>query len=40
MSICPDCIVAGTPKSGTSSLFDYLVFHSEVCGSYIKNSRK
>lgn len=34
----PNVIIAGTVKSGTSSLFTYLVQHSQICGSDIKET--
>jgi len=35
----PNLIIAGAPKSGTSSLFDYLMAHPEVGGSNKKETR-
>jgi hypothetical protein len=32
----PNLVIAGAPKCGTSSLFDWLVAHPEVCGSSVK----
>ena len=31
-------IIAGTAKAATSSLFDYLSAHPEVCGSRVKET--
>jgi Sulfotransferase domain len=35
----PNTVIAGAPKSGTSSLFTWLVDHPEVCGSVFKETR-
>jgi hypothetical protein len=32
----PNLVIAGAPKCGTSSLFDWLVAHPQVCGSTVK----
>ncbi|MEX1670637.1 sulfotransferase domain-containing protein [Zhongshania guokunii] len=34
----PNLIIAGAPKCGSTSLFNYLVDHPEVCGSDIKET--
>lgn len=36
--ILPNIIIAGVPKTGTSSLFDWLVAHPDVSGSSIKET--
>ena len=36
--VLPNLIIAGTPKSGTSSIFTYLRAHPSVCGSKIKET--
>lgn len=36
--ILPNLIIAGVPKTGTSSLFDWLVAHPDVSGSTIKET--
>lgn len=35
----PNAVLAGAPKSGTSSLFRWLADHPEVCGSSVKETR-
>lgn len=35
----PNLIIAGAPKCGTTSLFDYLVQHPQVGGSSVKETR-
>ena len=35
----PNLVIAGAPKCGTSSLFEWLVAHPEACGSSIKETR-
>jgi hypothetical protein len=35
----PNLLVAGVPKSGTSSLFRYLIQHPDICGSDVKEVR-
>ncbi len=37
--ILPNTVIAGAPKSGTSSLFTWLADHPEVCGSRFKETR-
>jgi Sulfotransferase domain len=37
--ILPNTVIAGAPKSGTSSLFTWLADHPEVCGSRFKEAR-
>jgi hypothetical protein len=32
----PDFVIIGAQKAGTSSLFEYLAHHPDVCGSFIK----
>jgi hypothetical protein len=32
----PNLIIGGAPKCGTSSLFQWLADHPEVCGSRVK----
>lgn len=32
----PNLVIAGAPKCGTTSLFDWLVDHPQVCGSSVK----
>ncbi|MCP5333794.1 MAG: hypothetical protein H7A13_10650, partial [Pseudomonadales bacterium] len=34
----PNLIIAGAPKCGTTSLFDYLVQHPQVGGSSVKET--
>ena len=34
----PNVIIAGTVKAGTTSLFTYLVQHSQICGSDVKET--
>jgi len=34
----PNLIIAGTVKSGTPSLYQYLLRHSEICGSSVKET--
>lgn len=34
----PNLIIAGAPKCGTSSLFNWLVDHPDVCGSSVKET--
>lgn len=36
--ISPNVVIAGAPKSGTSSLFFWLSSHPEVCGSRVKET--
>jgi len=36
--IFPNLVIAGAPKSGTSSLFFWLAAHPEVCGSQKKET--
>lgn len=35
----PNVVIAGAPKCGTSSLFEWLASHPEACGSSIKETR-
>lgn len=37
--ILPNVIISGAPKCGTTSLFDYLADHPEVCASEVKEAR-
>lgn len=37
--IKPNLIIAGTVKSGTTSLFTYLTAHPDVCGSRVKETQ-
>jgi hypothetical protein len=37
--ILPNVIIAGAPRSGTTSLFTWLADHPEVCGSRVKETR-
>jgi hypothetical protein len=32
----PNLLIVGVPKAGTTSLFDYLAQHPEICGSQVK----
>ena len=34
----PNLVIAGVPKAGTTSLFNYLASHPAVCGSQIKET--
>ena len=36
MGRLPNLLIVGVPKSGTTSLFEYLVQHPEICGSAVK----
>lgn len=35
----PNVIIAGAPRSGTTSLFNYLTAHPQACGSNVKETR-
>jgi len=35
----PNAVIAGAPKCGTTSIFDYLTRHPEICGSTVKETR-
>lgn len=35
----PNLVIAGVPKAGTTSLFNYLARHPAVCGSSVKETR-
>jgi hypothetical protein len=35
----PNLLIAGVPKAGTTSLFNYLAQHSEICPSDVKETR-
>ena len=35
----PNLVIAGAPKCGTTSLFEWLVDHPQVCGSSVKETR-
>lgn len=35
----PNVIIAGAPRCGTTSLFNYLTSHPQVCGSTVKETR-
>ena len=35
----PNAVIAGAAKCGTTSIFDYLALHPEVCGSTVKETR-
>jgi Sulfotransferase family len=35
----PNLVIAGVPKAGTTSLFDYLAQHPDVCPSDVKETR-
>lgn len=35
----PNLVIAGAPKCGTTSLFDWLTAHPDVCGSSVKETR-
>lgn len=35
----PDLVIAGVAKAGTTSLFNYLTQHPDVCGSDVKETR-
>lgn len=37
-NVLPNVVIAGAPKSGTSSLFFWLTAHPEVCGSKVKET--
>jgi len=32
------CVIAGAPRSGTTSLFNYLAAHPDFCSSYVKQT--
>tara|TARA_B110000046_G_C12950815_1_gene380053 strand:+ start:291 stop:1166 length:876 start_codon:yes stop_codon:yes gene_type:complete len=37
-NVLPNVVIAGAPKSGTSSLFFWLTAHPDVCGSRVKET--
>ena len=38
MKVVPDLIIAGAPKCGSTSIFDWLSSHPEVCASSVKET--
>lgn len=36
--VVPSLIIAGAPKCGTTSLFDYLIRHPDIGGSSVKET--
>ena len=35
----PNLVIAGVPKAGTTSLFNYLAQHPDICPSDVKETR-